>query len=77
MPPDELTPTATADGRLLLDGQPIAEPDLASAVRDRQVLFFEAGQSRSYAPVVDLLDACRSADIARIGVVTRENRSTS
>ena len=77
VPPDELTLTATADGRLLLNGQPVAETDLAAAVRDREVMFLEADRSLSYARVVDLLDACRSAGVARIGVVTREHRGTS
>jgi biopolymer transport protein ExbD len=77
IPPDELTLTATADGHLLLNGQAIAEGDLADAVRDRPVVFLEADRTLSYARVVDLMDACRSAGVARIGVVTRESRGTS
>ena len=77
IPPDELTLTATGDGRLLLNGQTIAEVDLPNAVRDRPVVFLEADRTLSYARVVDLMDACRSAGVQRIGVVTRESRGTS
>ena len=75
--PDDLTLTATGDGKLLVNGREIAESGLADAVRDRPVVFLEADRSLSYARVVDLLDACRSAGVARIGVVTREANRTS
>jgi len=77
VPPDELTVTATADGRLLVNGREIAADGLADAVRDRPVVFLEADRSLSYARVVDLLDACRAAGVVRIGVVTREAPRTS
>ena len=77
IPPDQVTLTATADGRLLLNGTAIDEARLGEALAGQPVVFLEADRSLSYARVVDLLDVCRSAGIARIGVVTRENRGTS
>ena len=77
VPPDQVTLTATADGRLLLNGIAIDEARLGEALADRPIVFLEADRSLSYARVVDLLDACRAAGVARIGVVTREDRGTS
>lgn len=73
--PDQTTLTATADGRLLVNGIPIDEQRLAEAVAGRPVVFLEADRGLSYARVVDLLDACRSAGVGRIGVVTRSPTS--
>jgi biopolymer transport protein ExbD len=76
-PPDQVTVTAATDGRLLVNGREIASDALADAVRDRPVVSIEADRRLSYARVADLLDACRAAGVARIGVVTREGPHTS
>jgi biopolymer transport protein TolR len=70
-PPDQMTLTATADGRLLVNGTVIEESGLAAAVAGRPVVFLEADRTLSYARVVDLMDACRAAGVERIGIVTR------
>jgi biopolymer transport protein ExbD len=71
VPPDQVTLTATADGRLLLNGVAIEESRLGEALAGRLVVFLEADRALAYARVVDLMDACRSAGVERIGVVTR------
>ena len=71
VPPDQVTLIATGDGQLLLNGTAIEESRLRDALAGRQVVFLEADRSLAYARVVDLLDACRTAGVERIGVVTR------
>ena len=75
--PAQVTLSATAEGTVLLDGQPVAEGELAERVRaamesraDR-TLFLAADRSLPYSRVVDLMDACRAAGVERIGVVTK------
>jgi biopolymer transport protein ExbD len=69
--------TATADGRLLLEGEPIPETDPADrlravyAGRPDRTIYLAADRSLVYSRVVDLMDACRSAGVERIGIVTR------
>ncbi|MGH7895240.1 MAG: ExbD/TolR family protein [Candidatus Binatia bacterium] len=70
-PPDQMTLTATADGRLLVNGTAIDESHLGEAVAGRPVVFLEADRGLTYARVVDLMDACRAAGVERIGVVMR------
>jgi biopolymer transport protein ExbD len=77
IPPDQVTLTATADGRLLVNGIAIDESHLAETVGGRRVVFLEADRTLPYARVVDLMDACRTAGVERIGVVTRGVNPTS
>jgi biopolymer transport protein ExbD len=72
----QVTLTAIADGRLLLDGEPLAEdalePTLSAlyAQRTDKTIFLAADRSLVYDRVVALMDACRAAGVERIGVVT-------
>jgi biopolymer transport protein TolR len=72
----QVTLTATADGGLLLDEQPVAEDALGPtlralyAQRPDKTIFLAADRSLVYDRVVALMDACRAAGVERIGVVT-------
>ena len=70
--------TATADGRVLLDGEPVADADLPDRLRARyathpdRLIYLAADRSLPYRRVVDLMDVCRAAGAERIGIVTQE-----
>jgi len=70
--------TAGADGALLLNGAPVVQEAVEATIRelfaqrDDRTIFLEADRSLPYAKVVDLMDACRAAGVARIGVLTRK-----
>ena len=74
----QITLTATADGRILLDGEPLDEAGLADRLRARYVtrpdrtIFLAADRRLSYSRVVDLIDVCRAAGVERIGIVTKD-----
>ena len=74
----QVTLTATADGALLLNEQPVGDDGLEHAlhdlydVRPDKTIFLEADRSLPYSRVVDLMDVCRSVGIERIGVVTKK-----
>ncbi len=70
--------TASADGTVRLNDQPLPKAELAAALqtlyatRADRTIFLEADRNLSYAAVVDLMDACRDAGVERIGVITRK-----
>ncbi len=65
-----------ADGAVTLDGAPLASDGLAArigaiyATRADKTVMLAADRSLGYARVVEVMDACRAAGIARIGIVT-------
>jgi biopolymer transport protein ExbD len=75
--PKQVTLTAAADGRLVLDDEPVDDGALAErlralfATRAEKTIFLAADRTLPYSRVVDLMDTCRAAGIERIGVVTR------
>jgi biopolymer transport protein ExbD len=77
-PSADVPPTLTvaADGGVAFEGTPLPSDDLAARLaaiyagrRDSTVLL-AADRGLQYARVVEVIDACRAAGIARIGVVT-------
>jgi len=77
--PEQLTLTVTADGRALLDGQEVLRDELVDelrrlyAARPDKALFLEADRGVPYGRVVEIMDDCREAGIASIGVLTRRD----
>jgi biopolymer transport protein ExbD len=75
---DQVTLTLAADGRVLVNGSEIPAgevvPRLAAIYEARadKTIFLEADRSHSHGRIVDLMDDCRAAGIARIGMVTRK-----
>ena len=76
--PSIATPTLAiaADGGVTFDGTPLPSDDLAArltamyAGRADASVLLAADRSLPYARVVEVIDACRAAGIARIGIVT-------
>lgn len=75
----QVTVSLAADGRALLDGIEIPPDDLVArltaiyADRPDKTIFLEADRGLSHGRVVDLMDDCRAAGIARIGIITRKD----
>ena len=80
-PQTRMTLTATADGRLLLDGEAWTDAELperlraAYAARADKTIFLAADRGLPYSRVVDLMDTCRGAGIERIGIVTGQRKA--
>ena len=78
----QVTLTAAADGALHLNEQSVTEEGLGDALRalyaarGDKTIFLEADRTLPYSRVVDLMDACRSVGIERIGVVTKKGSTT-
>ena len=70
----------SADGRLTINKQAVAMPELQSALadvfRDRhdKTLFISADGSLPYGRVVAVIDAAKGAGVARVGVITETMR---
>lgn len=75
--PDQLTLTIATDGRALLEGREIPAGQLLDELRrvyaDRidKTIFLEADRTVPYGRVVEVMDDCREAGVASIGVLTR------
>jgi len=74
----QLTLTIAADGGLTLDGEALAPDRLGErlesifANRTDRTVFLAADKSLPYATVVDVIDACRTAGVSTIGLVTQK-----
>ncbi|MGE0679726.1 MAG: ExbD/TolR family protein [Candidatus Binatia bacterium] len=79
----QLTLTLAADGSTLLNGQPILREALTMQLqtiyveRIDKTIFLEADRNLSYGQVVDVMDDCRAAGIATIGVITKREKTGS
>jgi len=75
----QVTVSLSADGRALLDGREVPAEDLVAhltaiyAERPDKTIFLEADRALSHGRVVDLMDDCRAAGIARIGIITKKD----
>jgi len=75
----QVTVSLSADGRALLDGVEIPPDDIVArltaiyADRPDKTIFLEADRGLSHGRVVDLMDDCREAGIARIGIITKKD----
>src|SRR5262245_7112694 len=73
----QVTLTATAEGGILLDGEPVTDGALPERLRDLyatrtdHTVFLAADRGLPYSRVVDLMDVCRIAGVERIGVLTK------
>jgi biopolymer transport protein ExbD len=76
-----LTLTLAADGSTLLNGQPMLREALTTqlqtiyAERADKTIFLEADRNLSYGQVVDVMDDCRAAGVATIGVITKREKA--
>jgi biopolymer transport protein ExbD len=74
----QVTLSLAADGRKLLNGVEVPEGELVArltamyADRPDKTIFLEADRGLSHGRVVDLMDDCRAAGIARIGIITKK-----
>jgi biopolymer transport protein ExbD len=65
-----------ADGSVMFESAPLPSEDLVArltaiyAGRDEKTVMLAADRGLAYARVVEVMDACRAAGIARIGIVT-------
>lgn len=79
----QLTLTLAADGSALLNGQPLLRETLTTqlrtiyAERADKTIFLEADRNLSYGQVVDVMDDCRAAGVATIGVITKKEKSST
>lgn len=79
----QLTLTLAADGGLLLNGEPMLREALTTqlrtiyAERADKTIFLEADRNLSYGQVVDVMDDCRAAGVATIGVITKKEQSAA
>jgi biopolymer transport protein ExbD len=77
----QLTLTLAADGGLLLNGQPVLREALIAqlqalyADRADKTIFLEADRNLAYGQVVDVMDDCRAAGVATIGVITKREKT--
>lgn len=77
----QLTLTLAADGSALLNGQPLLREALTTqlqtiyAERADKTIFLEADRNLSYGQVVDVMDDCRAAGVATIGVITKREKA--
>ena len=75
----QVTVSLSADGRALLDGIEVPPDDLVArltaiyADRPDKTIFLEADRGLPHGRVVDLMDDCREAGIARIGIITKKD----
>lgn len=75
----QVTVSLSADGRALLDGVEIPPDEIVArltaiyADRPDKTIFLEADRGLSHGRVVDLMDDCREAGIARIGIITKKD----
>jgi biopolymer transport protein ExbD len=76
-PSTQVTVTLAADGRRLVNGVELPPDELVSrlaamyAERPDKTIFLEADRGLPHGQVVDLMDDCRAAGVARIGVITK------
>ena len=74
----QVTITIAADGRTLVNGTDVPAEDLVPrltamyADRPDKTIFLEADRNLAHGRVVDVMDDCRAAGIAQIGVVTKK-----
>lgn len=74
----QLILTVLADGSLLLNREAIPREELATrlttiyATRSDKTIFLEADRSLRYDQVVEVMDECRAAGVATIGVITKK-----
>ncbi|HTE55464.1 MAG TPA: biopolymer transporter ExbD [Kofleriaceae bacterium] len=68
--------TVTADGRILLNEEPVAQAELADKLRRKfaaradQTLFFDADGATPYGRAVEVLDIARGIGLSTIAVLT-------
>lgn len=76
----QLTLTITTNGLLLLNGENLLAETLVTqrqaiyANRADKTIFLEADRSLPYERVVDVMDDCRAAGVATIGVITKKEK---
>jgi biopolymer transport protein ExbD len=74
----QVTVSVAADGRTLINGVEVPSHDLVPrlqamyADRADKTIFLEADRGLPHGRIVDLMDDCRQAGIARIGVITKK-----
>jgi len=79
----QVTVSLSVDGRALIDGVEIPPDDLVArltamyADRPDKTIFLEADRGLSHGRVVDLMDDCREAGIARIGIITKKDTAAA
>lgn len=77
----QLTLTLAADGGVFLNGQPVLREALVRqlqtiyATRADKTIFLEADRNLSYGQVVNVMDDCKAAGVAAIGVLTKREKS--
>lgn len=77
----QLTLTLAADGGVFLNGQPVLREALVRqlqtiyATRADKTIFLEADRNLSYGQVVNVMDDCKAAGVAAIGVLTKSEKS--
>jgi biopolymer transport protein TolR len=74
----QVTVSLAADGRVLVNGTDVPAAELLDrlkamyADRPDKTIFLEADRNLPHGRVVDLMDDCRAAGIAQIGVITKK-----
>lgn len=77
----QLTLTLAADGGVFLNGQPVLREALVTqlqtiyATRADKTIFLEADRKLSYGQVVNVMDDCKAAGVAAIGVLTKREKA--
>ena len=77
----QLTLTLATDGGVLLNNQPMLREALTTqlqaiyAERPDKTIFLEADRHLSYGQVVDVMDDCKAAGVATIGVITKREKT--
>ncbi len=77
----QLTLTLAADGGVFLNGQPVLREALVTqlqtiyATRADKTIFLEADRNLSYGQVVNVMDNCKAAGVAAIGVLTKREKA--
>ena len=77
----QLTLTLASDGSVFLNGQPVLREALVTqlqtmyATRADKTIFLEADRNLSYGQVVNVMDDCKAAGVAAIGVLTKREKA--
>lgn len=77
----QLTLTIATDGGVLLNNQPMLREALTTqlqaiyAERTDKTIFLEADRNLPYGQVVDVMDDCKAAGVATIGVITKREKA--
>jgi len=74
---DQIVLSLTKEGKISINQQELREPELGPRVRDlfakrqQKILFFNVDDDANYGFAVHLMDVCRGAGVANIGIMTK------